>query len=338
VKNKNILITGGAGFIGHAVIEYLLKNSNYNIVSLDRLDCSSDLNRLGELIQENPKWRNRIRFVWHDLKSPVSNNTIEKIGRIHIVLHLAAGSHVTRSVKDPMSFVMDNVVGTCNILEFARKFCTNLEMFLYFSTDEVFGPAKEGEIFHENSRYNACNPYSASKAGGEELCNAYYNTYNMPIITTHTMNVYGPKQHEEKFIPTIIDKIMNDKILEVHTDKHKKIPARRSYLYSHDVGSAILFLIENFKAGEKYNISSSYELDGLSLAQKISKIIGKNLKFILSYPEKERPGNDFRYSVSGDKMLSMGWKQTFSIDEGLERTVKWYLEKYWSENENISNR
>ena len=330
MKVDNVLVTGGAGFVGHAVIEYLLANSNFNIISLDRLDCSSDLTRLGEMLLAKPEWKSRLKIIWHDLKSPVNKNAIENIGNVEYILHLAAGSHVNRSIQNPLEFIMDNVVGTCNILEYARRFCDNLKMFLYFSTDEVFGPAEDGEVFHENSRYNACNPYSASKAGGEELCNAYYNTYGLPIVVTHTMNVYGPSQHSEKFIPIIIKKLINNESIEIHTDKDGESPSQRCYLHSQDVGDAIMFLMNNFKSGEKYNIASKYEINGLDLALKISKIMNKKLDFNLKYPEKDRPGNDFRYAVCGKKMLNLGWEQKFSLDEGLERTVAWYLENQWS--------
>ena len=326
MSQETVLVTGGAGFIGHAVVECLLKNSNLNVISLDRLDCSSDLNRLGDILIQNPSWNKRLKVIWHDLKSELGESVIKKVGEVEYILHLAAGSHVNRSIKDPLGFVMDNVVGTCNILEFARKKCKRLKMFLYFSTDEVFGPAKDDEVFDENSRYNACNPYSATKAAGEELCNAYYNTYSMPIVITHTMNVYGPRQHEEKFIPIIIKKILKDNVLEVHTDKNGSRPSQRCYLYSEDVGDAILFLMSNFVSGEKYNIASKYEINGLELALKISKIMNKKLNYKLKYPSTERPGNDFRYSVSGDKMSKLGWVQKTSLDAGLEKTVKWYLD------------
>ena len=133
----------------------------------------------------------------------MSKGLKQELGDVNIIIHMAAESHVDNSISDPRKFFHNNINGTVEMLEYAKNL-NNLENFFYFSTDEVFGPAKNGEIFHENSRYNACNPYSATKAAGEELCNSYYNTYNIPIVITHTMNVYGPRQHEEKFIPIII--------------------------------------------------------------------------------------------------------------------------------------
>ena len=199
---KKVLITGGAGFIAHHLIFYLLKNTNWNIVSLDRLDYSGNLNRLDSILSISSKIdKSRVKIVYHDLKSEINPWIKKEIGEIDIILHLAAGSHVDRSIDYPMEFVLDNVVGTANILEYARdvNLSNQLERFVYFSTDEVFGPAPKGIDYKENDRYNSTNPYSATKAGGEELAVAYENTYNLPVYITHTMNVFGERQHPEKF-------------------------------------------------------------------------------------------------------------------------------------------
>ena len=192
---KKVLITGAAGFIAHHVIDHILSTTDWNIVTLDRLDFSGNLNRLHEVMELHDK--RRVKIVYHDLKAEVSPMIAEMLGDINIVLHLAAGSHVDRSIEFPMEFVMDNVVGTVNILNYARTL-KNLEKFVYFSTDEVFGPAPVGVNYGEYDRYNSTNPYSASKAGGEEMCVAFENTYKMPIVITHTMNVFGERQHPEK--------------------------------------------------------------------------------------------------------------------------------------------
>ena len=182
---KRVLITGGAGFIAHHLIHYLIKNTNWEIVSLDRLDYSGNLNRLNNImsnLEETDK--KRLKVVFHDLKSEINPWIRKEMGDINIILHLAAGSHVDRSIDYPLEFVMDNVVGTANILEYARIInnSNNLERFIYFSTDEIFGPAPSGIDYKENDRYNSTNPYSATKAGGEELAVAYENTYGLPIL------------------------------------------------------------------------------------------------------------------------------------------------------------
>ena len=198
---KNILITGGAGFISHHLIYYLIKNTKWNIVSLDRLDYSGNLNRLDNILSEfSTQEKSRVKVVFHDLKSEINPWIKKEIGEIDIILHLAAGSHVDRSIDYPMEFVLDNVVGTANILEYARfqNDTYGLERFIYFSTDEVFGPAPKGIDYKENDRYNSTNPYSATKAGAEELAVAYENTYGLPIYITHTMNVFWGKTTSRK--------------------------------------------------------------------------------------------------------------------------------------------
>ena len=324
MQNQTVVITGGAGFIGHAIIEYLLETTQFNVVSIDRLDTAGRLDRIQHIISKNPEWKNRIKVVWHDLKAPLSKYVIDKIGNVDYILHLAAGSHVDRSIQYPLEFVMDNVVGTCNLLDYARSHCAGLKLFLYFSTDEVFGPAPEGVVFKEDSRYNASNPYAATKAGAEELCNAFRNTYSLPVIITHTMNVYGPRQHPEKFIPIVIKKLLNDEEITIHSNKAATESTKRRYLYSRDVAAAVKFLMFNHKVGEKYNICADKETENLDLAKIIAGLMNKKLKYKLSYPNTTRPGNDFRYAVCGDKIHEMGWRQTINLDEGLMKTIEWY--------------
>jgi dTDP-glucose 4,6-dehydratase len=244
---KNVLITGGAGFISHHLIYYLIKKTNWNIVSLDRLDYSGNLNRLDSILSElSVKDKARLKIVFHDLKSEINPWIKKEIGNVDIILHLAAGSHVDRSIDYPMEFVLDNVVGTANILDYARFINENngqLERFIYFSTDEIFGPAPNGIDYKENDRYNSTNPYSATKAGGEELAVAYENTYNLPVYITHTMNVFGERQHPEKFIPMCIKKIRDGETITVHSDKTKTIPGTRHYIHAEDVAEAIHFLL-----------------------------------------------------------------------------------------------
>lgn len=195
---KTILITGGAGFIAHHTVQYILDNTDWNIVTLDRLDYSGNLNRLAEVAAE--KGAGRLRTVFHDIKAELNPQIVSLIGDVDYIAHMAAGSHVDRSIDFPMEFAMDNTIGTINMLEYARK-VKGLKKMVYFSTDEVFGPAPEGVKYDENARYNSTNPYSASKAAAEEFVVAYHNCYNLPVITSHTMNVFGERQHPEKYIP-----------------------------------------------------------------------------------------------------------------------------------------
>ncbi len=334
---KRVLITGGAGFIAHHLIYYLINNTDWEIVSLDRLDYSGNLNRLDNIISKlSAQDKSRIKVVFHDLKSEINPWIKKEIGDIDIILHLAAGSHVDRSINYPMEFVLDNVVGTANILDYARFIndSKGLEKIIYFSTDEVFGPAPKGIDYKENDRYNSTNPYSATKAGGEELAVAYENTYGLPVYITHTMNVFGERQHPEKFIPMCIKKIRDGEIVTIHSDASKKIPGSRHYIHAEDVAEAILFLLtkkieNNFDFGgakcPKFNIVGTEELNNLELAQIIADSQKKELKHEMVDFHSSRPGHDLRYSLSGEKMKKLGWTPSIKLTERIKQVVDWSL-------------
>ena len=235
-----------------------------------------------------------------------------------------------------MEFVLDNVVGTANILEYARTVneTNKLERFIYFSTDEVFGPAPLGVDYKENDRYNSTNPYSASKAGGEELAVAYENTYRLPVYITHTMNVFGERQHPEKFIPMCIKKIRDGESVTIHSDKTKKIPGSRHYIHAEDVAEAIYFILNNNLELEvdyggakcpKFNIVGSEELNNLELAQIIAKCQDKKLKYEMVDFHSSRPGHDLRYSLSGEKMKKLGWEPSIKLTDRIKQVVEWSL-------------
>lgn len=326
--SKKVIVTGGAGFIGSHVIEYILTNTDWTVTSLDRLDFSGSLRRLDE-IMVNPHWKNRLKLVWHDLKAAINPLTTQDLNNCNYVLHLAAGSHVDRSIDFPLDFVMDNVVGTCNLLDWARTL-PNLEKFLYFSTDEVFGPAPQGVYYSEWDRYNSGNPYSASKAGAEELCLAYANTYRMPIFITHTMNVFGIRQHPEKFIPLVMRKVLKDETVFIHANAECTEAGKRHYISTEDVANAVVFLIDKGIPKDKYNIVGEREVDNLQLAQMIANIIGKPLNYKLVDFHSSRPGHDLRYALNGKKMQDLGWVPQKKVEERLNEVVKWSLKNtYW---------
>ena len=249
IEGKTVMITGGAGFIGHHIIKTILIKTNWKIISLDRLDYSGSYNRINQILENNTDWKKRIKIVWHDLKAAFNPLLIKSIGNPEIILHVAAASHVDRSIEDPMSFVLDNVVGTANILNFARV-NKKMKNFIYFSTDEVFGPASKGIKYKEDDRYRSGNPYAATKAGGEELCVAFANTYNLPIIISHTMNVFGERQHPEKFIPKIIKSCLNNSTVTIHANKEKTSAGSRFYIHAEDVADAMLFLLKKVLMGK----------------------------------------------------------------------------------------
>ena len=211
--------------------------------------------------------RKRVRVIHHDLKAEINPEIAALIGSVDLISHLAAGSHVDRSISYPLEFVMDNVVGTAHILDYARKL-ENLERFAYFSTDEVFGPAPKGINYKENDRYNSTNPYSATKAGAEELVVAFENTYGLPSLITHTMNFFGERQNPEKYIPMVIKKVRDSEKVTVHANAEKTVAGSRHYIHAEDVADALMFLFN-------YNIESLKQDSTGAKCQKFN-IVGKD--------------------------------------------------------------
>ena len=340
---KRVLVTGGAGFIGHRVIEELLAKTDYKVISLDRLDTSGTLDRLDYVIQsyQGDDIHQRLDIVWHDLKAAINPYVAERLGDVDIILHLGAGSHVDRSIEQPMEFVLDNVVGTANILDYARSL-SKLDLFLYFSTDEVFGPAPKGVFYKEWDRYNSGNPYSATKAGAEELCLAYANTYGLPMAISHTMNVIGHRQNKEKFVPLCIASSLTGSKVSIHANSECTEAGSRHYIDVADVADAVLFLINKYLAGElkrcdKYNIVGSEEIDNEALYNLIwsetSKCsLGIDVARQIPDPNYElvdfhssRAGHDLRYALCGEKMRKLGWKPR-TLRDRIQGIVSWYLE------------
>jgi dTDP-glucose 4,6-dehydratase len=319
---KKVLLTGGAGFMGHHFAEHLLRHTDYDLIFLDRLDTSGNLNRITQT-SEWEKGKTRCKWIWHDLRAPINSQLMAQIGRVDMVVHLAAATHVDRSITDPLSFVYDNVVGTANLLEYARA--TQPDRFFYFSTDEVFGPAPEGTAYKEWDRYKSANPYAATKAGAEELCIAYQNTYKMPIIITHCMNIFGERQHPEKFIPNTIAKVRDGKRVQIHANADRTKSGSRFYIHARNVADALLHLIPRGIPGEKYNIVGEREVDNLAMAQFIAQVQGKTLDFEMLDFHSQRPGHDLRYALDGSRMAEMGWAPPISFETSLERTINWTL-------------
>ena len=332
VQPQKVLITGGAGFIAHHVVEHILKTTDWDIITLDRLDFSGNLNRLHEVVTKESM--GRVKTVFHDLKEELNPMIQNKIGQVDYILHLAAGSHVDRSIEFPMEFVLDNVVGTVNILEFARL-QKNLKRFVYFSTDEVFGPAPKGVKYGERDRYNSTNPYSASKAGGEEMAVAYENTYGLPIVITHTMNVFGERQHPEKYIPMCIQRVRDGEKIHIHANAEKTEAGTRHYIHALDVAEGMMFILgldssklERDYGGAKcpkFNLVGPEEVDNLTLAQMIADVQGKELNYELVDFHSQRPGHDLRYALSGDYMRELGWEPKIKFSERIRQVVDWSL-------------
>lgn len=320
---KKIVLTGGCGFIGHHFAEYVHKNTDWEIIIIDKLSYASmGLNRLrnNELL-----YSKRVRVFTIDLCNELSEGIVKEIGNdVNYIVHMAAETHVDNSIKEPFYVIKNNVNSTVNLLEWAKKL-PNLEIFFYFSTDEVFGPALGDTLYKEWDRHKPTNPYSASKSAAENICIAYENTYKIPLMIVNVMNAFGERQHVEKFIPLCIKRIMNDENIYIHSYPDKKTSGTRFYIHAQNIASAVLFLITNGTIGEKYNIAGEKEVSNLELAQLIAKYMNKELKYEMVDFHSSRPGHDLRYGLDGTKIYELGWNPKFDFEKSLEKTVKWTL-------------
>jgi dTDP-glucose 4,6-dehydratase len=233
-----------------------------------------------------------------------------------------------------MEFIQDNTIGTAHLLEFARRL-DGLETFLYFSTDEIFGSAPPGVAYDERARYNSTNPYSASKAAAEEFCVAYENTYKIPMMVTHTMNVFGERQTPEKFIPLCIDRVRKGEKIYIHSNAARTEAGSRFYIHASDVADALLFLITKKPACPtdyghakcaKFNIVGKEETDNLTLAKLVAQAQGKELNYEMLDFHNSRPGHDLRYALDGSLMRSLGWEPTIAFSERIKQVSDWYLQ------------
>jgi dTDP-glucose 4,6-dehydratase len=321
--SNTVLITGGCGFIGHHFVQHILKNTDWNLVILDKLNYASmGFERIREIgIFENP----RVKVLTYDLQYSLPIGMVKEIGLdIDYIVHMAAETHVDNSIKEPLKVIKNNVISTVNLLEWARTL-QKLEQFFYFSTDEVFGPALGDTLYKEWDRHRPTNPYSASKSAAENICISYENTYKIPLIIVNVMNAFGERQHVEKFIPLCIKKVLNNELVHIHSYPDKKESGTRFYIHAQNIASAVLFLIKNGKIGEKYNISGEKEVSNLDLAILIAKSVGKELKYEMVDFHSDRPGHDLRYGLDGTKIYNLGWNPKFNFEESLHKTVMWTM-------------
>jgi dTDP-glucose 4,6-dehydratase len=318
---KNILITGGCGFIGHHIVDYLLKNTEHNIYIIDKLSYASfGLDRLREIdALNNP----RVHVYIYDLNSKIDYGFVQELKNIHWIMHLAAETHVDNSISDPYHCIMNNVNSTLNMLELARKL-EHLERFLYFSTDEVYGPALDGKLFKENDRHNPTNPYSASKSASEMICRSYENTFKIPLIVCNAMNVFGQRQHNEKFIPKCMNNILNSQTILIHAYPGANAKAgSRFYIHANNIASAAYYIMCNGKLGENYNIPGQCEIANDDLCDKIAGILQKDAIKKYIHHDDKRPGHDLRYGLDGTKLLEIDWKPSGDFDTYLKEVIEW---------------
>ena len=326
---KNILITGGAGFIGSHVVKRFVNNyPNYNIYNIDNLTYAGNLDNLGDI-----KDKKNYFFLKIDINNhkEISELFIDK--NITDVIHLAAESHVDKSIESSFEFAKTNVIGTVSLLE-ASKSSWNLNskknIFYHISTDEVFGSLGLNGSFNELSRYNPNSPYSASKASSDHFVRSYHKTYGLPIIISNCSNNYGPNQHVEKLIPNIINSLIKQTKIPIYGDG-KNI---RDWLYVDDHCDAIELIFNKGKNGETYNIGGDYEISNIDLAVTIIKIFDeinlrqpgiseKLIEFV-----SDRPGHDFRYAIDFSKIKNdLGWNPKTKFNTGIRETINWYMSK-----------
>lgn len=313
-------MTGAAGFVGHHVLKHLLDHTNFEIVCLIRLNYAGHLKNLLPMAN-NP----RVKFTYHDLKFSINETLQEDIGYIDYILHIAANSHVDRSITHPKEFFEDNVMGTINLLEYMRLYMPKARM-INFSTDEAYGPAPQKYKFKEEDRFRPSNPYSASKAAQIEAGYSYFITYGLDIISTFTMNIFGPDQNPEKLIPKAIRYAKEQKSMPVFAELfNEKLVSvgSRHWLHVSNVGASLVFILENGIKGEYYNIVGTDELTNEEVVKKVNELLGIQTPLI-EYIDfhKCRPGHDRRYAIDGEKLKKLGWVASVNFEEGIKLVIK----------------
>ena len=333
---KNWLITGAAGFLGHHMVEHILRNTEDNIICIDKLSYASK--GLEKLRSFNALSNPRVKMFTIDLVNKISEGIDYEIGDVNYIVHLAAETHVDNSIADPVNFVMNNVSSTLNMLEFAKtRLARGLEKFIYFSTDEIYGNAPGNIAYKEDDRQHPTNPYSASKSASEMICLSYENTYKIPLIITNTMNLYGERQHPEKWIPKIMKYIVTGKELEIHSDKNCLNPGTRSYIHARNCADAILFIIKNGVIGQRYNIAGEKEVNNLDIMltiyeymnnyQKKNGLEKYNIQYKLVDFHSDRPGHDLAYRLDPTKLANLGWTPPVNFERSLEKVVNWTMSR-----------
>jgi len=338
--NKHILITGGAGFIGSHVVRRFVNNyPDYQIVNFDNLTYAGNLENIKD-IEKSANYT----FVKGDICDAAAVEKVLHDFQIDTIIHLAAESHVDRSITDPLAFVRTNVLGTATLLNEAKKYWNGNydgKLFYHVSTDEVYGSLGETGFFYEDTSYDPRSPYSASKAGSDHLVMAFYHTYHMPVVISNCSNNYGPNHFPEKLIPLSINNILNKKALPIY-GKGENV---RDWLYVIDHASAIDVILHKGKVGDTYNVGGHNEWTNIDLIRLLCQLMDEKLgnpagtsEQLISFV-KDRAGHDLRYAIDATKLKDeLGWVPSVTFEEGLSKTIDWYLEnKDWLEHVTSGN-
>ncbi len=326
---KNLLVTGGCGFIGANFIRYLLEESDFTgrIINIDSLTYAGNPENLSRIDKDFP---DRYQFAKIDICNKEEVVKIFNKYQIDSVCHFAAESHVDRSIVNPDTFIQTNIIGTFNLLEVARNQIDNIKLFHHVSTDEVFGSLGKEGFFTEETPYKPNSPYASSKASSDHLVRAYYKTYNLPITISNCSNNYGPFQFPEKMIPLMILNAIEGESLPVYGDGLHI----RDWLYVRDHCTAVWMIMKRGNHGETYNVGGNNELENLRLVEMICEILDEHKKLPENHPRRElityvkdRPGHDRRYAIDFSKLKNnLGWSPEESFASGIKKTIQWYLE------------
>lgn len=339
MTRKTLLITGGAGFIGSALIRHLIRQTDYAVVNIDKLTYAGNLESLSE-IEAHPNYH----FIQADICDAAKMAEVFSEYQPTGIMHLAAESHVDRSIDGPAEFVQTNLVGTYTMLEAARNYWSALQpeqkkafRFHHISTDEVYGSLGENGLFTETTAYQPNSPYSATKAGSDHLVRAWHHTYGLPVVLTNCSNNYGPYQFPEKLIPLMINNALAGKALPVYGNGQNI----RDWLYVDDHVEALQLVLEKGKLGESYNIGGFNEHTNLDVVNTLCEILDDLLPDSDYKPHKDlihfvtdRPGHDLRYAIDATKIQKeLGWQPRETFESGLRKTVEWYLDnRSWNQH------
>jgi dTDP-glucose 4,6-dehydratase len=332
VEINRVLLTGAGGFVGCHMLRHLLMNTNWQIICPVTFRHRGNGDRIASSIEDNLEYQKRVDVVMCDLSAPISVTTINRFGEIDAVLNIASESHVDRSIAEPVGFIRNNVDLMLNLLEYARV--VKPKVFLHMSTDEVFGETDGDHPHMEWDPLIPSNPYSASKAAQEEICIAYWRTYNVPLILTNTMNMFGEMQDVEKYFTKVIRHLQRNEPVTVHVDR-AGVLGSRCYLHARNFADAWLYLLENVTASpvgvtnrpDRYNISGDKEVDNLEFAKMIAIAMDiAEPQFDLVDFEALRPGHDLKYALDASKIAALGWKAPVQFEQSLTKAVRWTLE------------